>query len=328
MKFQDIAARRYQGFDNVFDLGCSIGSDTLTLASETCVLGVDIDPLRLLMAQLNLDNLGHKYKVDLIRADLSAALPLELAPNQAIFFDPGRRSASRRVHSVHNYTPPLRIIDTWQETIPAVGVKISPGVKLAEIQRYDAEIEFISVRGELKEAVLWFGPLKTTTRRATLLPGGQTMAGESRETQTSYSAGEAAPETSEPLTFLFEPDPAILRAGLVRNLGAQISASQMDADIAYLTGDRFVDTPFARGYRIEEWLPFNLKHLRAIIRQKGIQSATVKKRGSPISPEKLLHDLNIHPGSGNAPDECVIFLTHLRGKPIVLICSPGSGQDS
>ena len=320
-------ARRFRGFERVYDLGCSIGSDTLAIAAETCTIGVDIDPLRLAMAQLNALILDHRCAVDFLLADLTAPLPFVLSPKQAIFFDPARRNEGRRVHSVHGYHPPLNVIDGWGKQVPAIGVKISPGVNLAEIQFYDAEIEFISVRGELKEAVLWFGPLKTAHRRATLLPGEHTMMIERtfEETQNPNISGEMPARISDPQSYLFEPDPAILRAGLVRKLGAQIGAAQLDPDIAYLTADHFVEIPFARGYRIEEWLPFNMKHLRLLLHNKGVKRATVKKRGSPIPPEKLLHDLNLLPGSGNAPDECVIVMTHLRGKPIAIICSPIQG---
>jgi hypothetical protein len=174
--------------------------------------------------------------------------------------------------------------------------------------------------------------LKTSQRRATVLPGPYTLAGEG-DRKEQLPLGELAPALpiSEPRGYLYEPDPAILRAGLVHSLGAQLDAAQLDPDIAYLTCDQPVDTPFARGYEIEDWLPFNLKRLRAILRERGIEQVTVKKRGSPISPESLIHDLHVRSGGnsprnsprGGAPGERLIFLTHLRGKPIALICLPG-----
>jgi len=49
------------------------------------------------------------------------------------------------------------------------------------------------------------------------------------------------PPLRPPAAYLFEPDPAVLRAGLVRDLGEQLSAAQLDPDIAYLTaGTRMV----------------------------------------------------------------------------------------
>jgi hypothetical protein len=118
----------------------------------------------------------------------------------------------------------------------------------------------------------------------------------------------------EPQAFLFEPDPAVLRAGLVGTLGAQLNAAQLDTDIAYLTTGQLQPTPFARAWAMEDWFPFQLKRLRAYLRERGIGRVTVKKRGSPLEPERLIRDLRL-----SGEDECTIFLTHLRGKPIVII---------
>jgi SAM-dependent methyltransferase len=334
-------AGRYTSFERILDLGCSVGGDTLALADVAQTIGVDLDPLRLRMAHLNLqaalpspgferDSAPSESDVHFIQADLRQTLPVHLSAPQAIFFDPARREAGRRIRSVERYQPPLGIIQSWVEHTPAIGVKISPGVDLAEIQNFDAELEFISSKGELKEAVLWLGPLMTARRRATLLPGPFTLASEAQDVDPQNPLADNAPPLplSDPLGYLYEPDPAVLRAGLVRSLGAKLDSAQLDPDIAYLTCMRPVETPFARGFLVEDWLPFNLKRLRATLRERGIQQVTVKKRGSPISPEALIHDLHLQPGSGSSPgsasspDERVIVLTHLRGKPIALICVP------
>ena len=327
-------ARRYAAFDLLLDLGCSIGADTLALAVMAPTLGVDLDPLRLAMASANLNAVLPDRPVSFVQANLTHPLPLRLSPRLGVFFDPARRSESRsegrsegrsesrRIHSVHRYHPPLEVIRLWLTHTPAVGVKVSPAVALQELAGYDAEIEFISLGGDLKEALLWFGPLKTAARRATLLPGPHTLI--SSQDEQARSLTDAGPHLplSEPLAFLYEPDPAVLRAGLVRSLGARLDAAQLDPDIAYLTADRLVETPFARAYAVEDWLPFNLKRLRFALRLRGVERAVVKKRGSPIQPEALLHDLHLKPGGGPSTAERIVFLTHLRGKPIAVICYP------
>ncbi len=317
-------AGRFAGFGPRLDLGCSVGGDSLALAARTQVIGFDLDPLRLAMARANLSAVLSDARVDFILADLERPLPLQLSPGQAAFFDPARRSAERRIHSVHQYRPPLDVIRDWLLKIPAIGVKISPGVDLSELKGYQAEVEFISLRGELKEAVLWFGPLRTTGRRATLLPGPHTLIANSGQAglNASQAEGKVKFPLSEPLAYLYEPDPAVLRAGLVRTLGEQLGAAQLDPDIAYLTAEGWVETPFATAYPIEEWLPFSLKRLRFALRRRKAESVVVKKRGSPISPEALLRGLHLKPGSGGSPDERIVFLTHLRGKPIAVICKP------
>ncbi len=293
-------AERYARFASVADLGCSIGGDTLGLAGHGAVAAVDLDPLRLAMAAQNLAAYGCRERVTLIQDDVTR---MQLPLVDAFFFDPARRAGARRKYSVGDYQPPLAAVKAWLAHTPALGVKISPGVDLAELDEYDCEIEFISQGGELKECALWFGPLKTAARRATLLP-----------TRHTLTSGDAAGRTSTPLAYLYEPDPAILRAGLVTTLAAQLDACQLDADIAYLTADTLVPTPFARAFVIEEAFPFQLKRLRARLRALHVGQVTVKKRGSPLEPEDLIHKLKV-----SGPESRVVFLTHVRGEPYVLI---------
>ncbi len=301
-------AERYKESDHILDLGCSIGSDTLTLAQVAPTTGIDNDPLRLAMANQNAKALN--IPANFIQADLTHdpfTPPPNLPSSPALFFDPARRKDHRRAFSVEDYTPPLSNIQDWLPKYPALGVKISPGVNLDEISKYDCEVEFISSKGELKEAVLWFGPLKTAKKRATLLPGPHTLT------------AEELPKIplSEPLAYIYEPDPAILRAGLVTVVGAQLNANQLDPEIAYLTADTISETPYARSWQVEDWIPFQLKRLRATLRERNVGRVAVKKRGSPLVPEELIHDLRLE-----GEEEKVLFLTQMNGKPIVIICKP------
>jgi hypothetical protein len=311
-------SQRYAGFQHIADLGCSVGSDTLALASRAPTIGIDLDPVRLAMAQANLACLSLPYNASLLQADLTQRLPLAASENTGLFFDPARRSGERRLFSVREYIPPLNIIEEWLLRFPALGVKISPGVNLEQLSGYRAEIEFISLGGELKEAALWFGPLKTCHRRATLLPGEHSLLA---ITESPLPAGsERRLPLSEPLSYLYEPDPAILRAGLVQLLGEQLSAAQLDPDIAYLTSDRLVETPFARAWRVEFWIPFGIKRLRQALRLRSVTDVIVKKRGSPLQPEELIHNLRLEHSKDQDSAQRVLFLTHLRGRPIVVIC--------
>jgi hypothetical protein len=311
-------ARRFAGFDYLADLGCSIGGDTLALAEQAFTIGVDMDRLRLAMAQANMQAAGLENRTFFVQADLAQPLPFAGLPGLGLFFDPARRSQGRRLHSVREYRPPLDIIRGWP---PALAVKISPGVRMDELAAYDAEVEFISLHGELKEALLWFGPLKTVHRRATVLPGPHSLS----TTEPGLAAGdleETPKRLVEPRAYLYEPDPSVLRAGLVALLAERIGARQMDADIAYLTADRLVDTPFARIWAIEDWFPFNLKKLRQALRSRQVGRVVVKKRGSPLQPDALIHKLRL-----KGDQERVVFLTHLRGSPIVIL-SPGEVKPS
>jgi hypothetical protein len=294
-------ARRFAGYAAVGDFGCGIGGDLLALAGNGRVDAVDLDPLRLAMARGNLAAHGLAEQVTFHLRDLRHA---PLPSVQAIFFDPARRAEGRRQLSVRHYQPPLEIVHDWLAKMPAVGVKIAPGVDLAEVAGYDAEVEFISAAGELKECVLWFGPLRTAARRATLLPAGQSLTAER----------VPAPALGEPLAYLYEPDPAILRAGLVTTLADRLGARQLDPDIAYLTTETAQATPFARLYQIEAAFPFHLKNLRDWLRVRHVGQVIVKRRGSAVDPVMLEKQLKL-----SGAQTRVLFLIRAKGRPFVLI---------
>ena len=305
---------RYRSFSYLVDLGCSIGSDSLALAEISSIYGLDLDPLRLAMAHENLRAMNLDQKALFLQADLSASLPIVETKDAGVFFDPARRTSQKRVYSVKEYQPPLSIIEKWLPHFPALGVKISPGVHLSEIHGYPAEVEFISINGDLKEAVLWFGPLRTARRRATLLPGPFTWEENSDFPGYTVSFSEQSTPLAEPAEYIYEPDPAILRAGLVEQLAIRLGAAKLDPDIAYLTSNSGSETPFARYWKVEAWFPFQLKRLRKELRARRVGKIRVKKRGSPLEPERLISQLRL---SGD--EERTVFLTHLRGRPIVIL---------
>ncbi len=302
-------AKHFTGFERVFDLGCSIGSDTLALGQVAPTYGVDLDRLRLALARENGSALNLGERCIFINADLTWALPMSV-PNSttAFFFDPARRVAGRRLYHVDQYQPPLRIIKNWLTAYSNLAVKVSPAVNLEELSDYHCGVEFISLEGELKEAVLWFGELFRSSFKATLLPQNISL---------SCEEGDGIKKNrkiSQPRQYLYEPDPAILRAGLVQIIANQLNAQQLDEDIAYLTSDSHVTNPFVRAWKVEDWMPFNLKHLRSYLRDRNVGQVTIKIRGSPIDPQELQHLLKL-----GGENERMLFLTQYQGRPIVIV---------
>jgi hypothetical protein len=300
-------ARRFAGYATIADLGCGIGGDTLALNAET-VIALDWDAERLRMARANVAAYGGT--ASFVQADLTQPLPFKGI--EAGYFDPARRFNGKRIFSVWDYRPPLDLIETWD--FRALGVKLSPGVDLDELRRYTdsgAGIEFVSVGGELKEALLWRGDLGFQGRWASRLDsdgGGDTL----------IPLDLPAPPLSEPRAFLYEPDPAVIRAGLLSEMGQRLDLPvfRLDESIAYLTADTCIRSPWARVWPVWEWMPFNLKRLRATLRARGIGRVTVKKRGSPITPEDLIRQLKLD-GSG---ESAVVVLTRIADQPAAIIC--------
>jgi hypothetical protein len=302
-------ATRFKAINNHwFDMCCGIGSDALAFAAAgLSVTGVELDPLRVELARLN----NEALRLD-ARFEVGDVTVVEIPPDSAVFFDPARRTSDRRIYNVEDYIPPLSTVRRWKQH--PVYVKLSPGVELAQLAPYGGQLEFISVEGDLKEALLHLdtGQPHEVVRlsAASLTEDGQVYRWE--------AAGQTqqAVVLSEPRGWLIEPDPALLRANLVRDAAAQFNACQLDETIAYLTADSPPQTPWARSWHVLDWMPFNVKKLRAALREGDVGRVTVKKRGSPLTPEQLIAQLKLKGGS----QARTLVLTRLRSQPIVIIC--------
>lgn len=297
-------AHAFRGYARVADLGCGIGGDTLALAQVVPhVIAVELDPVRARFAAANVAALGLADRVEVVCGDWTRmALDVEAA-----FVDPARRTAQgRRVFHLGEMIPPISAILDLVQRIPDVVVKVAPGIDHAEVPAASGVV-FISERGTLKEAVLCFGALRPDApRRAVLLPGPHVLQG-----------GTDIPQVPvrEPEAYLYEPDPAILRASLVTDLAAQLGAAQLDATIAYLTSAHPVMSPFARRWRVLRHGRFNLKGLNRWLRELGVGHVVVKKRGSPIDPDQFRRRLKLTPKGLPA----TVFITRVMHKPWMII---------
>ena len=296
-------AHYFAAYQRVADLGCGIGADTIALAAVVpAVLAVELDPVRAALARENVAAAGLAERVTVLCADwTSQTLDVEAA-----FIDPARRVQGRRVFRLDQMQPSLAAIGRLRDALPHVLVKVAPGVDYAEIP-HEAELEFISEHGTLKEALLLFGDFRSGThRRATLLPGPY---------QLDSNVAEPDVLEHEPQEYIYEPDAAIIRAGLVRQLAGQIGAMQLDAQIAYLSSNRLVRSPFARAWQTIRHGPFGLKELNVWLRDLNAGEVIIKKRGSPIEPDAFQRKLKttVH------GRRLTVFLTRVKDSPWMVV---------
>lgn len=291
---------------SVIDLGCGIGGDLVALAGAgLTVAAVDTDPLRVEVARANLAALGLPGAVQ--QAD---ATDLDLTPFTIAFADPARRDDRGRVLDTRGWTPPWSFVGSLLER-PAV-VKVAPGIP-HDLVPDGVEAEWVSDHGEVKEAALWSSYLATARRRATVLGDGGLAT--LTEEDDPYDHGERPVRGVG--AFLYEPDGAVVRAGLVTAVAAGVGGGLLDGHIAYVTADSAFRTPFARCYRVREQLPYREKALRAALRERGIGRLTIKKRGVDVTPEQLRRRLDLR---GDAA--ATLVLTRVDGHGAALLVDP------
>lgn len=287
----------------VVDVCCGIGTDAMALAETAdSVLGLDIDPVRIAIATHNAQIMG----LSNLRFEVADVRDGILDGYDIAFFDPARRDDNgNRIYDVERYIPPLSLIRDWHSE--QIIVKLSPAVKHEQVASYDGGVEFVSVNGDLKEAILWLGA-GWRGAKATLL----TDSGEAHHRQRTHIPDVPI---AEPQGWLIESDASIIRAGLVQDVAESLNGRMLDETIAYFCADVHPESVWVRSWEIIDWMPFNLKRLKAYIREHNIGHLTIKKRGSPLTPEDLLKKLKPR---GEVPR--VLVLTRYQSQPVILVC--------
>lgn len=287
---------------SVIDLGCGIGGDLLATATAgLTAAGVDLDPVRVAVAEANLAALGLAGAV--IVAD---ATQLDTSPFDVAYADPARRSGRGRTFSPEGWTPPWSFVERLLRRDACV--KVAPGIP-HDLVPDGVEAEWVSDHGEVKEAALWSGRLATATRRATVIRDGG-LATVTDEDDPGAGVRRIG-------AFLYEPDGAVVRAGLVTAVAAGVDGGLLDKHIAYIASDVSFRTPFARGYQVLEQLPYREKPLRAALRERGIGALTIKKRGVSVVPDELRKRLNLR-----GDREATLVLTRVAGEGTALLVAP------
>ncbi|GEJ98345.1 THUMP-like domain-containing protein [Streptomyces sp. NPDC003388] len=292
------------GVTSVADLCCGIGGDAIALARAGIrVLAVDRDPLTAAAARANADALGLTALIEVREADVTE---VDTDGYDAVFVDPARRGGRGRIFDPEAYSPPLSWAVAAALKAPRAALKIAPGVPHEAVPA-EAEAEWISDGGDVKEAVLWFGTGAPGAVRATLLPGPRTLSGRGLPDPAVRPVGR----------YLYEPDGAVIRAHLVAEVAEEIGGGLVDETIAYITADVPHPTPYATAYEITDQLPFNVKKLKALLREREVGVLTVKKRGSAVEPEELRRKVK-----PQGPNSATVFLTRVAGAPTMLVGRP------
>jgi len=297
--------KKFANYDVVADLCCGIGMDLIHIAdNKKMVYAVDTDSQKLAAAQFNAADFSSEANI------LFAAYPAEdfCQKVDAIFIDPDRRPSAKRIIEPEMMSPPLSAILKLGKITPHILLKLSPVFSYRKLdldQNYT--LEFISEKGSLKEILLGFGNFaqKGISKKAILLNEGieLTNAMPKRKQISSFQ------------TYLFEPDAAIIRSGLVQQCAEILEYDRVDEKIALLTGDKIVPTKMGHYFEIEAYFKYHKKQLQKYLTSNKIGILEIKTRGFPLSVETFRKKLKL---KGN--EKKTLFIIRLAERHICLIC--------
>ncbi|MDQ1580267.1 MAG: hypothetical protein QOD05_1042 [Microbacteriaceae bacterium] len=294
------------GLRRVADLGCGIGGDAMAMAAiDLDVTAVDADEVTATIASYNLAPFPNA------RVLHGTAETADLRDVDAAFLDPARRTSGHsdtaRLTDPSDYSPSLDFVFDLATRLP-VGVKLGPGLD-RDLIPAGAEAQWISVDGQLVEMGLWFGALaRPGIRRAALVLGARGTA------ELTADADSADAEVGPLGEYIYEPDGAVIRARLIGDLARDLDARMLSEGIAYLTADAPSPTPFATGFRVLETLPVHERDLKRALRERGIGTLEIKKRGVDVDPATLRKRLSL---SGR--ESATLVLTRVNGRHSALL---------
>ncbi|PKI90884.1 SAM-dependent methyltransferase [Actinomycetales bacterium SN12] len=274
---------RRAGITRVSDLGCGIGGDSLAFAGAgLSVEAVDADEVTSAIAAYNLAPFPDATVRQGVAED-------SLPAKGAVWLDPARRTAGHSETtrtSAADWSPSLDWCIEVARRHPT-GIKLGPGLD-RDLIPDDVEAQWVSADGSVVELVLWSGELaRPGIRRAALV----LQAGETHEITAAADADD------EPVrglgAYLHEPDGAVIRARLIGEVARMLDAGMVDEQIAYLTGDAALTSPFVQSFRVRETMPAHVKTISQALRAHDIGRLEIKKRGMDIDPAVFRKKLSL-----------------------------------
>ena len=259
----------------------------------------------------NLKHLPNKRFKSQLKDGLKA---IEDKTFDVIYADPSRRHHSKgKVFFLEDCEPNIpKNIDYLLQRCKTLVVKTSPmldiSVALKALQHV-SQIHIVALQNEVKE-VLW-----KLNKESVNTPEVHTVNISNTRTQKfSFMWGsEAKAHFSSPLTYLYEPNAAILKSGAFNQVCQVFDLFKLHKHSHLYTSHELIDFP-GRRFTIEKVIPYSKKQMRLGI---DFNKANISVRNFPETVAKLQEKWKLQQG-GN---RYLFFTTIENDKKIVLICS-------
>ena len=323
-------AHRYAaaGVRGVHDLGCGLGSDAMAFAGlDLTVHAVDADATTARIAAVNLRHWSSARVTHGLAEDVR--LPRgEARRHLGLWLDPARRvpgvadvqGRTKRLFSLDAISPPWSQVLAFADAVPATGAKLSPAFPHGSVPR-GTEAQWTSWHGEVLECAVWWGPLVATAGRTAAVCTDTATSVVTEHDADDASEHPGLPSLDRLGEWLYEPDRAVIRAGLTGALVSAVDGAELAAGVGYVTSDVALELPWARRFRVVEAMPLSTKRLSRWLRDRGHDRVTIKKRGVTLDADLLRRQLKMT-GRGKGGSEATLVLTRVGGSQVALVVTP------
>jgi len=232
-----------------------------------------------------------------------------------IYVDPSRRSeAQQKVFLLSDCTPNVKTFKgLFLKYAKQVMLKTSPLLDLKKTLDdlgFVKAIHIVAVNNEVKE-LLWLLERDYTDSAEIITINlskvkAQVLKFNFKELQN------AEPQLAQPLSFLYEPNAAILKSGAFQLLTGHLGVFKLHQHSHLYSSQTLVDFP-GRSFKIDKIIPFNKKKFS----KEGIKKANITTRNFPMSVHDIRKKLNIKDGGALY----LFFTTLMDGNKVIIVCS-------
>jgi hypothetical protein len=219
--------------------------------------------------------------------------------------DPDRRPQGQRTAQPAVSEPSIDAIRRMLHVQPQAALKLAPAADLPDDWQAAAERQWIGSGRECRQQIAWFGMLtQYPGSRSAIVVDRRGRASPllvGRETASCHLANTVA-------RFVYEPHACVVAAQLTSTLAGLFGLHAVDPQVAYLTGDQPIDDLRLSTFEVQDVLPFDMRRLRKIVRERRIGKLEVKKRGVAVDPASVQRQLHSH-----GDEDAVLILTPQSG---------------
>tara|TARA_R110002033_G_scaffold20511_3_gene51813 strand:- start:425 stop:1603 length:1179 start_codon:yes stop_codon:yes gene_type:complete len=232
-----------------------------------------------------------------------------------VYVDPSRRHDSKgKVFFLNDCLPNIpKHLDTIFKHTNNIMIKTSPlldvSIGISEL-KFVKSIHVVAVNNEVKE-LLWILEqgytneitVKTVNIKKEDALHFDFLLEEEKKQESPYS---------QPLSYLYEPNSAVLKAGAFNSIAKQFDVYKLHKHSHLYTNSYLIEFP-GRQFKIEQVVPYHIKSIKKL----GIEKANITTRNFPETVQQIRKKLKLKDGG----DIYLFFTTDNESNRIVIITS-------